>query len=212
MAPFKWPKTVAGSRYGKLVAVCLDRKIGKDQFWRFRCDCGTETVFRLDRARSGRKTSCGCEERPGGRTHGMTGSPEYWSWQHMRRRCQDANDPDWDRYGGRGIKVCDRWVKGEGGLTGFQCFLADMGRKPSPDCSIDRKDNDGHYEPGNARWACSVTQANNSAHNRVVVYSSRAMTLVQACELAGLSYGMVRTRLHRGWSIERALSAPRRGR
>jgi hypothetical protein len=80
--------------------------------------------------------------------------PEYHVWVSMRTRCRWAGDKDYGLYGGRGIEVCARW-------DSFECFLEDMGRRPSARHSIDRIDNDGHYEPGNCRWATSSQQRRN---------------------------------------------------
>lgn len=80
----------------------------------------------------------------------------------MTARCRDPGRDNFKYYGGRGITVCDRWLRGEGGITGFECFLADMGPKPSPEHSIDREDNDGNYEPSNCRWATQTEQVANS--------------------------------------------------
>jgi hypothetical protein len=87
-------------------------------------------------------------------SHGMSGTPTYASWQAMKARCQNPNDIGWRLYGGRGIKVCPEWQT-------FVGFLADMGERPE-ETSLDRIDPDGHYEPGNCRWADSITQANNT--------------------------------------------------
>lgn len=90
----------------------------------------------------------------GGRTHGMSGSVEHQTWRRMLQRCRNQNRPEWKDYGGRGIAVCERWLK-------FENFFADMGERP-PKRSLDRyPNNDGNYEPGNARWATAKEQANN---------------------------------------------------
>lgn len=85
--------------------------------------------------------------------HGLTGSPTYNTWASMKQRCLNPNSPKYRLYGGRGITICDRWLK-------FENFLADMGERP-PGLTLDRIDNDGDYEPGNCRWATSTQQIAN---------------------------------------------------
>lgn len=94
--------------------------------------------------------------------HGRTKpTPEYQAWVNMRRRCENSKAHNYARYGGRGITVCDRW------RDSFENFLADMGERPSPIRSLDRRDNNGHYEPGNCRWAAASTQTHNSSNARM---------------------------------------------
>lgn len=126
-----------------------------------RCVCGNEVTVFLSNLRRGQTKSCGCLRREitssNRMTHGETigkMSSEYATWKSMRARCQNPNDNDFQYYGGRGINVCRRWQK-------FENFLADMGRRPSPELSIDRINNDGDYEPGNCRWATPTEQSRN---------------------------------------------------
>ena len=84
----------------------------------------------------------------------------------MKKRCLDPKNKGYARYGGRGITVCQRWLVGEGGMTGVECFVLDMGKKPSPKHSVDRIDNDGNYEPANCRWATARDQARNTSRSR----------------------------------------------
>lgn len=131
------------------------------------CDCGTEVTTNLNFLKMGKTTSCGCFRKElvsrTFRKHGETiggRTSEYCIWKGMRQRCDNPNNDDYKNYGGRGITVCDRWSES------FEAFLADMGRRPSPQHSIDRIDNDGDYEPGNCRWATPIEQRRNQRPRR----------------------------------------------
>jgi hypothetical protein len=128
---------------------------------------------------------------------------EYLAWAAMMRRCNTPTTGNYQIYGGRGIRVCERW-------TVFEDFLADMGRKPSPAHSIDRIDVNGNYEPNNCRWATSTEQARNRRSNRLVILDGREMCMVEACEIRGIPANTVDLRMTRGWSFERAINTPAR--
>jgi len=133
--------------------------------------------------------------------HGMSKThPEYRIWASMKSRCANPNDPGYFRYGGRGIKVCDRWKES------FTAFYEDMGQRPSPRHSLDRIDTDGGYEPDNCRWVLPKTQSNNRRDNRLVTLDGRTQTLTEWIREKGLHYGTVRVRVSRGWSYEDALT------
>jgi hypothetical protein len=129
--------------------------------------------------------------------------PEYRTWINMKSRCYNPNTPQFYRYGGRGIGVCEQW------RSSFKDFFCDVGSRPTPEHSLDRWPNqNGNYEPGNVRWATSIEQSRNLTNNRIVQVGGRSMTLAQAVEAAPVPYNTVLYRLRRGWSVDDALSRP----
>lgn len=149
MPPFV---NISGQRFGMLVVggrAANDRS-GRTQ-WHALCDCGNRTVVRSNDLRRGKATSCRCDFEHG---HAHPPTPTYRSWKAMRERCSLSNNINYANYGGRGIRVCDRWQS-------FQKFIADMGERPDG-MTLDRfPDRDGNYEPENCRWATPSQQAQN---------------------------------------------------
>lgn len=123
--------------------------------------------------------------------HGLCNTKVYRAWVTMRSRCEDTNNKRYHRYGGRGIKVCDRWQS-------FDMFYADMGDAPHG-ASLDRIDNDGDYEPGNCRWATPTQQQNNTSNNRTYTHDGKTQTLAQWARDLGIAYHVLRYRLNKGW-------------
>jgi hypothetical protein len=119
----------------------------------------------------------------------------------MRARCSNRSEPAYKYYGGRGILVCERWL----GDHGFENFLADMGEVP-PGLTLDRRDNDGNYEPGNCRWATKKEQCRNFSRNRSIEIDGRVKCLAEWSEDSGIKVGTILTRLKFGWSSDRLLS------
>ncbi len=124
----------------------------------------------------------------------------------MKQRCLNPKHPKFHRYGGRGITVCARWV------VSFESFLADMGERPTPasDYSIERKNNDGNYEPDNCVWATRKTQQRNRSANKRVEYLGKEMTLFEAVELSktAVPYETIYFRLRQGWDLILAMTKP----
>lgn len=194
---------IVGKRFGKLVATKeLPREDGMRK-WLLICDCGA-VVEALQKTfcSGGKKRSCGCDNVHKQVNHGMSKRREYRAWHNMRSRCTNPNTPLFEAYGGRGISVCERW------LRSFEDFFSDVGPRPSSRHSLDRVDVNGNYEPGNVRWALPETQGRNKRENHIVTVKGRRMTLADAVEISPVPYNTVLYRLKRGWKIEDAVSLP----
>lgn len=178
---------------------------GRDGRALCRCVCGKERMVRDRNLRDGRSRSCGCLRREEVSVrrfkHGQIHTPEYKSWKGIRGRCGDPNDKSFPNYGGRGIRVCERW-------DSFENFFEDMGPRPSPLHSIDRIDNNGNYEPSNCRWATQTVQQNNRRSNRLLTHDGRTQTVTQWCRELGFAPAVVHCRLRRGWPVSDALTLP----
>lgn len=131
---------------------------------------------------------------------GQTNHPDYKLWAAMRSRCENPNHASYHHYGGRGIKVCERW-------SIFDHFLADMGPRPEG-MSLDRINNDGDYEPGNCRWASQKMQASNSRRNHRITVNGEILTVTQAAEKYGVTVSAIQWRIAHGWSEQEAATTP----
>lgn len=209
-------KNIAGQCFGRLTAlgpVSTRQRPGGGivTIWLCRCDCGASHTVDGQELRAGKSRSCGCLQREtigeiGRRTatkHGLCESPEYEVWAAMIQRCTNPSAQEYPRYGARGISVCERW-------RDFAHFIEDMGPRSSPDHSIDRKDNNGNYEPSNCRWATRKQQDRNKRSNRIVTAFGRTGPLETFIKGGSqtLEYRRAYNRLARGWSAEDALSVP----
>ena len=131
-------------------------------------------------------------------THRLAGSPGHTSWKNMKSRCDNPNDKDFPRYGGRGITYCDRWKD-------FSNFLEDMGAKPEK-MQIDRIDNDGNYEPSNCRWVDGSTNSNNRRSNVLITHNEETLTMAQWAKKIGIGPKTLRHRLFIAkWPLDMAL-------
>lgn len=133
--------------------------------------------------------------------HGMHGTPEYWAWNNMRMRCSNPNHPQWNAYGGRGIRVCDSWKE-------FRAFYASMGPRPSEYHSIERIENDGNYEPSNCCWATRIEQAHNNRRNVFLTHNGRTMCMSEWARTIGVERGIIGGRVRAGWSAFDTLTKP----
>lgn len=173
---------LTGKRFGKLVVTSFAfySKEKRTNYWNCKCDCGNTTVAAVYRLTSGQTKSCGCykeyvkKQLFGGHhiTHGYSHHPICNTYYSMKGRCYNKNNVDYKNYGGRGIKVCDEWLKNSGK---FVEWSLNNGWKPG--LSIDRIDTNGDYEPSNCRWATTKQQNNNRRNTCFIEYEGRKRTI-----------------------------------
>ncbi len=192
------PSDLVGQKYGKLTVIRRtdERRCGH-VMWECQCECGrfiTTIGFRL---KNGDTKSCGCILGEKIKTHGMKKTPEYKAWDNIKHRCNNPKDKQYHNYGGRGIEI---------GWSSFEDFYSHVGKRPSPQHSIDRIENDKGYVPGNVRWATRIEQANNRRTNFLVTFNNEVMSIAEFSRKHNLDYNFVRYRLTLGWSLEKILS------
>jgi hypothetical protein len=198
-------KVKIGDRFGRLTLISILQHENGRRNGVFQCDCGVVKEIRISHVQQGRTVSCCCARperarRMGQSTkrHGLKDSPEWSVWSSMRQRCNSPSHHAYANYGERGIMICERW-------SSFENFYADMGPRPSSAHSLDRVDNNGHYEPGNCRWATKLEQGANRRTSRPVEYKGVQMTLSEWARVTGIKRSTIAERLRRGWSIDSAL-------
>lgn len=202
---------LTGTRFGRLTVVTLADRRKKAWRWLCRCDCGNERIVWQSHLTAGRTLSCRCLAREVTRarsiTHGCSpvkrATPEYRTWNYIITRCENPKSKNYPDYGGRGIRICPAWRES------FETFLADVGPRPSAGHSIDRyPDVNGHYEPGNVRWATKKQQMRNTRRSRMLTLNGREQCIAAWSEELNLSQDVIGARLQRGWSDEQTLTTP----
>lgn len=136
-------------------------------------------------------------------SHGMSGTRPYGIWKGMLNRCRNPKVKNYSRYGGKGIKVCDRWLK-------FEAFWEDMKDGYKDNLEIDRIKSDGNYEPNNCRWVTETVQGRNKNSVRKYPFKGKLMVITEIAEIIGLPTGTIRDRLKNGWSQKRAFTTPKK--
>lgn len=199
---------LTNKQYGRLTVI---KHIGKDKYnnavWKCKCSCGNVINVRGATLRNGRAKSCGCLHKEMTKQlaknniiHNMSNTRLYRVWQSIKSRCYYNKNNRYKDYGKRGIKVCDEW------LNDFQAFYDwAMSNGYNDSLTIDRIDVNGNYEPNNCRWATSKEQQRNKRNNKNYTINGETHCLSEWCEILKLNYNTVSTRLHRNYTIEKAL-------
>lgn len=177
--------------------------------WKCACACGNEVTVYAISLKTENTKSCGClnreliRSRKSRLTHGMRNSLEYGTWCSIKRRCYNPNQQNYERYGGRGIRMCDRW------LNSFENFYEDMGPKPTHNHTIERKDSSKDYSPDNCIWLPSRYQSKNRRTVIKIAHQGKEMILKDWSRELGIPYLTLYTRIQKlGWSHEKALTTP----
>lgn len=165
-----------------------------------RCNCGGEKIVRVSSLINGDSKSCGCLLTESRIKHGMAHSKLYGVWEAMIARCTNPNNPRWSSYGGRGITVCEIWMK-------FDNFYADMGC-PQAGMTLERKDNDKGYYKENCSWEPQRVQSRNKRSNRIVEVLGVRGCFVDVARHFGIHYMTASVRIKRGWGLEQAFTTP----
>jgi hypothetical protein len=165
---------LTGMKFNMLLVIGFIGRIGSNNQWECLCDCGNKKIIAAGNLKNNHTTSCGCfhkeQTSKKSKTHGLTKSNEYQVWAGMKSRCSDLNN---SKYGGRGIKVCERWI------NSFENFLNDMGFRPSKNHSIERIDVNGDYEPSNCKWATVEEQSWNKRNTRSTILDNQKKSLIE---------------------------------
>ena len=194
-----------GKRFERLIVIqrVSDDK-HKNKKWLCECDCQTKTIIRGSSLRDGSTKSCGCLHRETMTKHGHRSKNEtsktYDAWHGMIQRCINQNNKNWNNYGGRGIVVCQRWLK-------FENFLQDMREAPSG-YQIDRADNDRGYYKENCRWVTAKQNSRNRRNNHMITFGKKTQCLTSWSEETGVNFNTLYSRLKCNWSIKKTLTTP----
>ncbi len=198
-------KDISGKSFGNWTVISFNRIQWCTAHWNCQCACGTERVVSGKYLKNGNSKSCGClkaslmSKMLG--THHLTGTTEHRIWKGIKTRCLNKNNRAYVYYGGRGIRICEKWS------NSFVQFLSDVGNRPSEKHSLGRINNDGNYEPGNVRWETEEQQRNNTSSNRFFVVEGTRMTLAQVSRLFGIDRRDIGYRIDRkGMTFEQAIA------
>ena len=204
---------LTGKEFNGVAVIKVAHKAPGGMTWKCLCLCGKEFTTYGSSLKSGHTRSCGCLQRKSAakhakamgearKTHGLTNTPEYIVWHSMRQRSLTGTSTP-ERYLDRGITICERWVES------FENFLEDMGSRPSPVHQINRKDNNGIYEPNNCHWATPKEQQRNRSSNVLIAYRGKTQCISAWAEEYGLRTAVLWVRLRKlGWPIHDALTKP----
>ena len=202
-----------GKKFGRLIVIKrVENHVqpsGKQYVqWLCKCDCGNETVVRGANLKKGHTQSCGCLQKEKVTTHGLKKTRLYVVWRDIKLRCFNPNANNFKDYGAKGVVMCEEW------RNDFKAFY-DWAKANGYDekalrgeCTIDRIDTNGNYEPNNCRWTDNLTQQNNKKNNRFLTYNGETHTIAEWSRILNIKTYVLYSRLYSGWSVEQILTTP----
>jgi hypothetical protein len=194
----------AGDVYGRYTILGLFKENPSDRriLARVQCSCGSPPRYvRVDTLRNGTSQSCGCLHKERVTTHGLWSNPLSKVWRSMIARCTDPKNHKFARYGGRGISVCERWLTVEN-------FVHDMSPGYAKGMTLDRRDNDGNYDPDNCHWATARQQTRNYSRNVLLEHQGKTLCVADWAAELGIDAKVLYDRVARGWNAARVLTTP----
>lgn len=208
---------LTGKRFGRLVVKNFDYVKNNAYYWICVCDCGNEKSICSTHFKSHKTSSCSCYNKDvvskRRKTHGKTNTRLYKVWRGLIDRCLYKSHKYYKDYGDRGIKICDEWL-GDVGFKNFYNWAIENGYNENAkrgDCTIDRINNDGNYEPNNCRWVDLKIQQNNTRKTKKILYNNKYMSLFEISQICKIDKKIIYRRLLRGWSIDRATTQKIKG-
>lgn len=201
-------KNIEGKRFGRLIAI---ENVGKNKqgrmLWKCKCDCGNTIVTTITHLTTKQTLSCGCLRKEKvtrlNTKHGKTNTRLYKIWDSMKQRCYNHNAKNYKNYGGRGIKIYNKWLND---FESFYNWSMENGYKDT--LSIDRIDGNKDYEPSNCKWSTRKEQNNNRRNNKLITYKGKTKTIAEWSNELGISYDVIKYRINKKWSIEDIFTIP----
>lgn len=198
-------ENLVGQKFGKLIVLEKTAQVKGHAKYKCLCECGKESIVNSQNLKRGKTKSCGCGEIENLKnnwakvtTHGLTDHPIHNTWNAMKGRCYNKKNEKYKNYGARGIIVCDEW---KDNFQAFYDWAITSGWQEG--LTIDRENNDGHYEPSNCRWANDDIQANNKTTNLFITFNGETKTATQWAKTYNIPSYTIAWRFKRGWPIEK---------